>query len=189
MSTIGQAIRWLSSHQEQGLVIATVDAVDKEARTIDCTPIDEGAPLLACNLQAVHNLATGLYMVPKVGSTVVVLVSDNAPHLVVCYSEVEEVYVHLGETSVSVVDSEININKVTININGGELGGMVIVEHLVGALNGIKQDLNNLKNGIKSWTPIAQDGGAALKGSLSAWAARQIADIRREDLEDDKFKH
>ncbi len=33
-------------------LVCTVDAVDKTARTIDCTPLNENAPLLGVNLQA-----------------------------------------------------------------------------------------------------------------------------------------
>ena len=53
MSNIKDLIRELAKGDGEAYsLVCTVDSVDKEARTVDCTPVDEGAPLLGVNLQA-----------------------------------------------------------------------------------------------------------------------------------------
>lgn len=48
MGSIRDAIRQLAQQDGETIaLVCTVDEIDKEARTIDCTPINEGAPLLA----------------------------------------------------------------------------------------------------------------------------------------------
>ena len=44
--TIQEAIRKMAAAgTEPYCKVCTVDAVDEDARTVDCTPLDEGAPL------------------------------------------------------------------------------------------------------------------------------------------------
>lgn len=78
--------------------------------------------------------------------------------------------------------------NVEIALNGGDNGGMVLVGNLVCALNKIQQDVNNLKTAISGWTPLAQDGGAALKTALSTWFGEQIVLSKEKDLENEKLK-
>ena len=53
MNNIKETIRQLAQGGRQSVsLVCTVDAVDKTARTVDCTPLDESAPLLGVNLQA-----------------------------------------------------------------------------------------------------------------------------------------
>lgn len=63
---IRSSIRQLAlSGTEMYLRVCTVDEVDEDARTIDCTPIDEGAPLVGVNLQADQNGTVGLVRFPE----------------------------------------------------------------------------------------------------------------------------
>ena len=72
MSNIQDAIRQLAQGGRQTVsLVCTVDAVDKDARTVDCTPLDEGAPLLGVNLQANQGSKFGIVAFPRVGSYVV----------------------------------------------------------------------------------------------------------------------
>ena len=47
-------------------------------------------------------------------------------------------------------------------MNGGSLGGLVKVEDITTRLNLIEKDINKLKQAFTSWSPVPQDGGAAL---------------------------
>ena len=80
-----------------------------------------------------------------------------------------------------------------IEINGGKNGGLIKIEDLVSRLNAIEDDINNLKTTLTGWTPVAQDGGAALKTTLTipgtGWATKQLAKTKTSDLEDDKITH
>ena len=68
MDNIKDAIRKLAQQDgETVALVCTVDAVDKKARTIDCTPVNEGAPLLGVNLQANQGSDFGLVIYPEKG--------------------------------------------------------------------------------------------------------------------------
>ena len=77
----------------------------------------------------------------------------------------------------------------SIVINGGKLGGLINIEQLTEKLNTIEDDINSLKNVMSSWTPVAQDGGAALKTSISTWAGQALTKSQRGDYEDETVKH
>ena len=77
----------------------------------------------------------------------------------------------------------------TIVINGGNLGGLINIEQLTSNLNAIEDDINNLKNVMTSWTPAPQDGGAALKSAITAWAGQPLTKSERGDYEDETVKH
>lgn len=77
----------------------------------------------------------------------------------------------------------------TIVINGGKLGGLINIEQLTSKLNAIEDAINTLKDGMKSWTPVAQDGGAALKAAIAAWMSRGLVKSKRGDYEDEKIRH
>ena len=71
--TIQEAIRKMAAAgTEPYCKVCTVDAVDEDARTVDCTPLDEGAPLVGVNLQANQECGEGVVLFPAVGSYVVV---------------------------------------------------------------------------------------------------------------------
>lgn len=58
--TIQEAIRKMAAAgTEPYCKVCTVDAVDEDARTVDCTPLDEGAPLVGVNLQANQRVRGG----------------------------------------------------------------------------------------------------------------------------------
>lgn len=84
----------------------------------------------------------------------------------------------------------LQVDKIeTIVINGGKLGGLINIEQLTQKLNTIEDDINTLKNAISGWIPVAQDGGSALKTSISAWASQTLVKSQRGDYEDETIKH
>ena len=102
MNNIKETIRQLAQGGRQSVsLVCTVDAVDKTARTVDCTPLDESAPLLGVNLQANQESTFGVVAFPKVGSYVVVgFVADGAAGVVLLTDEVESVEVVIsGDTA------------------------------------------------------------------------------------------
>lgn len=162
--------------------LCTVTAVDAAARTVDCEPLDESAPLLGVNLQANQGLTSGMVLIPKVGSYVIVaLMNDGVNGCVIATEEVESAEIVIGETSVLVTEDG-------IVLNGGNLGGMVKVEALTSRINNIENDLNTLKEVFAKWVPAPQDGGAALKGVISSWASETLVLTERGDYENEKVK-
>lgn len=200
MSDLRNIIRQLAqSDGETVALICTVDAVDKTARTIDCSPINEGAPLLAVNLQANQGADFGLCLFPEVGSYVVVgFVADGAAGAVLLTEKIESAEIVIGDTSatmdadglrVDVGDISARLDKNAVTFNGGKLGGLVRVEDLTKRLNIIENDINSLKTVVAGWVPVSQDGGAALKKDITTWALEQLTPTTRNDYENKKVKH
>jgi hypothetical protein len=137
-----------------------VDSVDTDNRMIDCTPIggDADTSLPGVSLCSENN--NGFILFPKVGSTVIIGVSTRNTAFVLMYSDID---------SVQFMD--------------GSLGGMVITPNLVTRLNDIETKINDLINVFNSWTPVAYDGGAALKTALTTWVSTQLTPTVRDDIE------
>ena len=181
--TLKEAIRVLAmSGAELYCKICTVDAVDVEARTVDCTPIDESAPLVGVNLQASQDGSVGVVQFPAAGSYVVVAFIDPAVAVVVLCDQIDKVQLDIGRTSATVTDEG-------ITLNGGRLGGLVISGKTAGRLNALENDINELKAVFSALVPAGTDGGAALKTAAAAWANRQLTQTVAAELENDSVKH
>lgn len=197
--TIAEAIRQMAA---AGLElygkVCTVDAVDEDARTVDCTPIDEGAPLLGVNLQANQESEDGVVLFPALGSYVVVSFLEASVAVVILCEKVDKIVLKIGKTTAQLVDGQIDVAvqditaQVTakaVTFNGGKLGGLVVSQKTADKLNALEDDINELKTVFSGWSPVVQDGGGALKGAVSAWAGRQIKTTAAAELENDKVKH
>lgn len=178
--------------------VCTVDAVDETARTIDCTPIDEGAPLLGVNLQANQESEDGVVLFPSIGSFVVVAFTEPSVGLVVLTEKVDKIMLKIGKTTAQLIDGQIDaaVDNITIQMtsdavtfNGGKLGGLVVSKKTVDKLNALENDINELKTVFLGWSPASQDGGAALKGAATIWAGKQLTATVAKDLENEKVKH
>lgn len=181
--TVKDAIRQMAAAGlELYCKICTVDAVDTEARTVDCTPIDEGAPLLGVNLQADQQSGHGVVAFPAVGSYVVVSFLSESAAVVVLAETVEKIVLKIGATTAEVTDGK-------IEINGGGLGGLVVSGKTTDKLNALESEINELKTAIAAWVPVAQDGGAVLKTALTAWAGQPLTPTVAADLENSKITH
>lgn len=84
---------------------------------------------------------------------------------------------------------EVQVKAENIVINDGENSGVVKIEALTDKLNALEKAINGLKTQLKTWTPVPNDGGTALKGAITAWAAQSITETKVEDIENDKLKH
>lgn len=184
MADLRNLIRQLAQQDGETVpLVCTVDAVDKKARTIDCTPLNEGAPLLGVNLQANQESNFGVCLFPSVGSFVVVgFVAGGSAGVVLLTDQVDSAEIVIGNYS-AVFDRD------GIVFNGGNLGGLPIVGDLAKRLNLIENDINTLKSVFSVWVPAPQDGGAALSTAAAAWAASQLSLTQASDYENTKVKH
>ena len=201
--TIQEAIKRLADRQaETYSKICTVDAVDETARTVDVTPIDEGAPILGANLQANQEGGNGLVCYPAVGSHVVVSFVNDAAGVVVLTEIIDKIQLVAGDdkpVSIAITNNTLNVSvngtsieisgDKTITFNGGDNGGLVISQNTADKLAAIETDLNSLKTAVSGWAPVAQDGGAALKGLISGWAGQSFTPTQKNDLENNNIKH
>lgn len=199
MADLRNIIRELAKPDgETVALVCTVDAVDEKARTIDCTPLNEGAPLLGVNLQANQGADYGLWLYPEVGSFVIVgFVADGAAGVVLSTEKIKQAEVVIGDTS-AVMDADgcriktanmaADINADDIIFNGGKLNGLVIIDDLTKRLNIIEKDINQLKALFSAGACTPQDGGKTFISSCSSWASATLTETVRSDYENDKIK-
>lgn len=141
----------------------TVLIGELEVPDVLLTPADEGAD-------------GKLVITPKVGGQVTVadLSGGELRQLAV---------VHWGEVE------KISLTADSIELNGGDNGGLVKIEALTDKMNNIEKDINKLKQAFTTWVPVPQDGGSSLKSGVASWAAQQLVQTQVSDLEDDKITH
>lgn len=202
MGSIRDAIRQLAkSDGETVALVCTVDEIDKEARTVDCTPINESAPLLGVNLQANQGSDFGLVIYPEKGAYVVVgFVADGAAGVVLATDKIESAEMVIGETA-AVIDAEgirlktaqmsADINKEDIIFNGGELDGLVIIQKLTDKLNELKDTVNSLINAYNNHTHITTATvGTGPAGTISPTTskAQTAKPFKKSDYENTKIK-
>ena len=194
--------------------ICTVDSVDENARTIDCSPIDESAPLVGVNLQADQSQEVGVVAIPVEGSSVVVGFLSAAVAVVLLTTEVEKVIVTVGDTETVVEDNNVTLttDKVTVEIkdktakidvdgttvefdgttttfNGGT-ETMANATELQKQLNTMSGRIDAIINAISSAGIAAMDGGATFKWALVAALAPHLSNKENfSQMIDDKIKH
>lgn len=205
MNNIAEAIRELAKGGKPTTsLICIVDSVDKEARTVDCTPLDESAPILGVNLQANQNSSCGVVFFPRVGSFVVVgFIADGNAGVVLCSDDIESIeLVVSNETSRVIIDEEqvsIYVGKETsaeltkdgVVFNGGTLGGLIKVEDLT-------KKINDLIDAFNNHTHILQSNTVSVVGSPSAQSnpapitvpaiITKHTNVTRDDFENEKVK-
>lgn len=199
MADIKNLIRQLAQPDgETVALVCTVDEVYKDTRTIDCTPINEGAPLLGVNLQANQEADYGICVFPEVGSYVIVgFVADGAAGVVLTTEKIESAEVVIGNNS-AIIDADgirlktanmsADFNADNIIFNGGDLNGLVKIDNLTDRLNIIEKDINKLKNIFSAWKPVPNDGGAVLQGAAASWSGATLTETKRSDYENEKIK-
>jgi hypothetical protein len=75
-----------------------------------------------------------------------------------------------------------------IEIQGDSEGGLVKSSKVHSEIKECKDSINDLKQILTAWTPVAQDGGAALKAQVASWAQPLVV-AQKSDYENDKVKH
>lgn len=159
----------------------TVTDVDEENNVALVTIFDGDKPLQV-PLQFLNVGNAVIKVVPAKDSTAAIVGLDgniNKP-MFVSYTEVEQVYVQVGESSVQITSD-------AVTFNGGENKGLVLAENLCDRLNTIEDDINSLKQAFSSWSPVAQDGGAALQKLVASWAGQTLQKTAVGDIENEKI--
>jgi|WetSurMetagenome_2_1015567.scaffolds.fasta_scaffold01806_19 hypothetical protein len=177
---IKEAIKALAGKNGVVTLLAKVKAVDQDNALISVYLGD--LVIEDVRLRSIVDGDNGLYIVPEVGSMVLLIrVGGSDDLMAVGFSKYEKVMVK-GE-SVS-----LEVNQDNIIFNGNALGSfMADINKLVGKINALEDDLNNLKTVFTDWAPVAYDGGAALKTASASWASQSIVSTSVDDIKDEKI--
>lgn len=162
-------------------MVCTVTSVDQDARTCDCEPINEDAPLLGCNLQAGQGSTFGVVQIPRVGSYVVVgFLADGAAGVVLLCDDVERVELVVKD----VETGSVVVSEAGVVMNGGGLDGLVKINELTAKLNGLVDEVNAFVKAFNSHTHTGVHGPTSAPLS----AAPEAAKFDKSDYENEKVK-
>jgi hypothetical protein len=127
--------------------------------------------------------SAGVVVFPAVGSfvTVSILFNNRGVLYVSQYSEVEEILVTISSF-------KYRLNKDGMVFNDGTNGGLIIISKLQAEIAKLNGFVNAIRTAFASWVPVPGDGGAVLKGIMSAaLPGQQTADL--SSITNDKIKH
>jgi hypothetical protein len=147
----------------------------------------------------------GFCFIPKVDSLVFVGRIGNSNELYVAmFSEIDKVIFVSPDETTSLLITEQKVELISgdrsllidgengvIVFNGNDKNSFATdINKLIERLNTIEKDINDLKTVFKtSWTPVAMDGGAALKLASATWAGKSIIETKVDDIKDELIKH
>jgi len=164
----------LRALQREGEIWAgSVVSVDEDEATM-VVLLDDDNQLPDVMLRAAVDDLKGIVLLPEVGSRVIIgSVDGPGRYALIRASQLAKVLINCDQ----------------VIINEGEFGGLPKVEALVDKINALEDDLNKLKKVFQAWTPVAQDGGAALKAASATWAGTTIQRTKKGDIENTKVQH
>lgn len=159
----------------------TVKSVDEDACTIDVVTA-EGMDIYEVKLRAVKTEKYGCITFPKKDTTVQICrIGNDDDFLMLHADEVEKIYWKIEGVT-------LEVTKDGFVFNGGQNKGMVKMPQLVDRLNNIEDDINKIKQAFFGWTPVPQDGGAALKSAAASWFGTSILKTVESDIENKDIK-
>ena len=181
--SIAELIREIAANDaEVYSALVRVDAVDVQAMTCDCSPLDGDAAIY--DVRLMPQAGDGVHVIPAEGSVgIVTFLSKETAYLAMA-SEVDRVQVRIDGT-------DVDITADGVVINGGTLGGMVKIAELEENLNSLKAYVEAIHAPLPgAFTAVkagaAADGPAGAASYSSAMAGRAIV---LKDMNDDKVKH
>lgn len=164
----------------------TVAEVDENNFTIDVDPTDEGARFNDVRLRSVIDTSNnGMIIVPEKGANVLIGIignNDNANYLI-STDKIRKIIIETATGTKMVIAT-----NGSVEFNDGSNGGLTITPKLVAELTKTNQVVQAIQNALLTWTPVTQDGGAALKAIASATLnSLQVGDFSQ--IENGKVKH
>lgn len=165
--------------------VGKVSNIDEDKRICDIT-IDDDLTLNNCRLNAIiDSYSNKLLIVPKDNSMVAFIAIGGklTEPLVIAYSEIEKILLTIGESDILIEDGK-------IEMNGGNLGGLIKLQQLESNLNKLKKYVEDLATmASTAMAPMAAlDGGASVTTFNTNWGATNAA-FSFEDMEDTKITH
>lgn len=167
------------------VTVGKVSNIDENKRICDIA-IDDDLTLNNCRLNAiVDSYDNRLLVVPKENSMVAFIAIGGklTEPLVIAYSEIDKVLLTIGESDILIEDGK-------IEMNGGDLGGLIKLQQLESNLDKLKKYVEDLATMASSaMAPMAAlDGGASVTTFNTNWGAMQAA-FSFDDMEDTKITH
>jgi hypothetical protein len=152
------------------VIDGVIAAVDTTNFTADVTVGDSLGSITyySVPLRVLYAQQASVIEIPNTGSACIICFRDG----------------NLGRPQLLMVHSTLKllVNCSQVIFNNGNKGGLVNVNDLVIRLNNIENDINSLKTSLAGWTPVPQDGGAALKAAAGTWFGKTLTPTVRTNI-------
>lgn len=144
-------------------IVCTVDSIDLTLLTCVCSPVNGETSIPGVRLQAQKD--NGIVVLPVIGSKVVVQPLNEITGYVALFSQVD-----------------------TIAYFDGSFGGWVKATELKTQLDKTNAVVQAIVDTLTGWTPVANDGGAALKAFFpTKLLAKVVGDF--SNIQNSKITH
>lgn len=128
------------------MIPCTIVSVDLNSLTCDCTPIGGNAVTDIPGVRLMADVDDGMYLVPTINSTVLVVYSKREDPYIALFSELDDVVYNIGNMA-------LEISRTGIQINDGSFGGLVKVSEITERLNKIENAFNQLNTKVNALAP------------------------------------
>lgn len=172
------------------VMVCEVTDVSASERTCTVQPLSDNLQPFPAQLMA--DIDDGVLILPTVGSTVKIMLSELITPTVIQFSQVDEILLVGGGSAVKVYDNG-------VELQGYEYGGLMKVTPSVNAWNDLQNDVNTLKvqllaltSAITSIGAIPVLGtvlGAAFTTALASYCASILPLTIETQIENPKVKH
>lgn len=156
----------------------TCKSVDWSKKTMVCTSLTDGLDY--------YDVLLGIgaeYRKPKQKTKCLIgsIANKEAASFLIYAEEIEE---YLIEDSTGF---KFNLKDGKLTINGDQFSGIVKAPELKTQVDKNTEILKQIQTVFNSWSPISQDGGAALKALVTAFTSLPLADL--SNIENENIKH
>lgn len=164
-------------------VFCSVDSVDVSNRKCECTPQGDSVEAPFTNVLLMASVDDGLLYVPALNSTVVVAYSEFQQPYIALFSELQRIFLVVGNSLVDITGS-------LIKLNDGSFGGLVKVAQLTQKLNNLENLVNDLVSKFNSHTHILTlTSGTGTAAPTAAPETTVITPTQQSDIENTKITH
>lgn len=135
-------------------------------------------------------------IIPKKGSKCIITFTSPTDAFLSMIEKIDRIKLNTGDEididaggNIKINANKIKVDANNITFNGGNNGGLVLVNSLVMRLNLLENDLNLLKTILAAWIPPPSDVGlVALKALITPWSAVILTPTIKQQLENLKIK-
>ena len=181
------------------ILLATVDSVDEAKRTCNVTTVSGQGSFTIENVQLMPSVDDGLFLIPQIGTTVIVVYSVYNQPFIALFSGLKKIVItagennaaisvtgdglllEIGETTVQIADDEIKFND-------GALGGLVKVAELTTKLNNLENKVNTLITTFNTHVHTGVTTGPGSSATTPTTVNGTLTPTQQKDIENEKIK-
>jgi len=193
MSSVAESIQILAgTYGISPVQVMTCEVTKVTASERTCTVLPLTDNLEPFSAQLMADIDDGLLILPTVGSTVKIMLSEIITPTVIQYSAIDEILIVSGGAAIKIYSSG-------VELQGADYGGVMKVTPSVKAWNDLQNDVNTLKTLIAAQittaatyasSPIVTGAQvSALFSPLAAYAALMLPLTIETQIENTKVKH